>query len=167
MTRPPANSAPSAPRDPCTHDAGWSKGHGSHPFASPLRYAANYLDGRRGRGQLVINYPEIPEAGKGWWGWGRSVARCNSSAQLHWENSETSLAQATVKRQDVLVAGSIIISFGNSLDISLLCWAGEEEEYEPLNPVRLALFLFTAAWEGEGNTWPQRKRRAGWVFHTC
>ena len=153
MTCPPANSAPSTARDPCIRDGGWYKVHGSHPLPSPLRYTANYPDGHRGGGQLIVNYPEIPEAGKGWRGWGWSAAHCDSSAPLHWENRETSLVQATVKRQDILVVGSIIICFGNILVVSLLCWAGEEEAFEPLNPVRLALFLLTAMWEGEGNTW--------------
>lgn len=152
MTCPPANSAPRTPRDPFICDGGWSKVHGSHPLASPLWYTANYLDGHRGRGQLVINYPEIPETGKAWWGWGRSAARCDSSPPLHWESGETGLVQATVKWQDILVVGSIIICFGNILDVSLLCWAGKEEVFEPLNPVHLALFLLTAVWEGEGNT---------------
>lgn len=115
MTRPPENSAPSTPRDPCNRDGGWYKVHGSHPLVCPLRYAANYLDGHRGRVQLVINYPEIPEAGKGWWGWGCRATCCESSALLHWENSETGLVQATVKWQDILVAGSIIICFGSIL----------------------------------------------------
>lgn len=54
------------------------------------------------------------------------------------------LVQATAKWQDVPVVSSIVICFGNILDISLLCWAEEEEVFEPLNPVCLALFLFTA-----------------------
>lgn len=69
---------------------------------------------------------------------------CDSFALLHRENSKTGLVQATAKWQDILVVGSIIICFGNILDISLLCWAGEEEVFEPLNPVCLPLFLFTA-----------------------
>lgn len=116
------------------------------PFS---KYTANHLDSHRG--QLVISYPEIPEAGKGWQGWGRRT-RCDSSAPLQWEN-KTGLVQATVKWQDILVVGSIVICFGNILDISLLCWAGEEEVFEPLNPVCLAQFLFTAVREGKGNTW--------------
>lgn len=82
-------------------------------LSSPLQYTANYLDSHRGRGQLVINYPEIPEAGKGWRGWGRHAPCCISSALLHWENSKTSFTQATVKCQDILVVGSIIICFGD------------------------------------------------------
>jgi len=39
--------------------------HSSHPLANALWYTANYLEGHRGREQLAINYPEIPEAGKG------------------------------------------------------------------------------------------------------
>lgn len=116
------------------------------PFS---KYTANH---HRGRGQLVINYPEISGAGKGWRGWGRRT-RCDFSAPLHWENSKTGLVQATAKWQDILVVGFIIICFGNILGISFLCWAGGEEVFEPLNPVYLALFLFTAVWEGEGNTW--------------
>lgn len=69
--------------------------------------------------------------------------RCDSSAALRWEN-KTGLVRATVKWQDILVVGSIVICFGNILDISLLCWAGEKEVFEPLNPVCLAQFLFTA-----------------------
>lgn len=45
------------------------------------------------------------------------------------------------------MVGSIIICFGNILDISLLHWEGEEEVFEPLNPVHLAVFLLTAMCE--------------------
>lgn len=50
------------------------------------------------------------------------------------------------------MVGSIVICFGNILGISPLCWAGEEEVFEPLNPECLALFLFTVVREGEGST---------------
>lgn len=46
-------------------------------WLSPFcQYTANHLDSHRG--QLVINYPEIPEAGKGWRGWGWRML-CDSS----------------------------------------------------------------------------------------
>lgn len=38
----------------------------THPLEGPLHYTASYLSSHRGGGgQLVIGYPEIPEAGKG------------------------------------------------------------------------------------------------------
>lgn len=84
---------------------------------------------------------------------GRGRRRCcDSAAPLHQEKSKTGWAQATAKWQDILVVGSIVICFGNILDISPLFWAGEEEVFEPLNPECLALFLFTGVREGEGST---------------
>lgn len=134
----------------------------SHPPASLLQHNADYLGSHRGREQLVKEYVEVPEAGKGWQE--KAEVKVHHAMTLLLRSTGKPVSSAWYKWQYILVVGSILGFFKNILGISLLCWTGEEEVLEPLNAVYLALFLLTCE---RVKARFERKSGAGWVFCTC